>query len=79
MEIIYIFCESERIRIPLIGYDKNLYRFFITRGGRWDKIHNEFILDGKINIEQLCVDSWDESLRVPLVLIKAQSPIPVKV
>jgi len=50
MEIVYIFCEAKHIRIPLFGYYQNLYRYFITRGGRWNNIRNEFILDGNINI-----------------------------
>jgi len=75
MEIIYIFCEARKIRVPFYGYDKRLYHFFITHGGKWDKIRNEFILEGNINAEQL----YQDKPGVPFVLIKEQSPIPIRV
>ncbi|MDR2717185.1 MAG: tyrosine-type recombinase/integrase [Treponema sp.] len=75
MEIAYIFCEPGIIRVPLFGYDKRLYRFFLARGGKWDKAHNEFILDENRSAEQLCGDSPG----VPFVLIKGQSPVSVRV
>jgi len=76
MEIIYIFCETERIRIPLFGYDKHLYHFFITRGGKWDNLSNEFILEKNIDVEKLCGDFWEKSLGLPMVLIKDQATVP---
>jgi integrase/recombinase XerD len=70
MEVAYIFCEPGRLRIPLSGYDKRLYLFFLACGGIWDKAHEEFILDGKTNAEQL----YGDSLGIPFVFIKDQSP-----
>jgi len=75
MEILYVFCEAQNIRIPLFRNDQRLYQYFITRGGRWNNNRNEFILDGNINIEQLCGDS----LGIPFVLIKDKSPVPISV
>jgi len=76
MEIIYIFCEAERIRVPLFSYDKNLYSFFISRGGKWNNNNNEFYLDGNINVERLCGDFWEKFDGVPMVLIKDKTPVP---
>jgi len=76
MEIVYIFCEAEKIRVPLFGYDKQLYHFFVSRGGKWDTNCNEFILEKNINVEKLCGDFWENSLGVPMVLIKEQSAVP---
>ena len=76
MEIIYIFCETERIRVPLFGYDKRLYSFFINRGGKWDNTRNEFTLARNINVEQMCGDFWEKSLGIPMVLIKDNSTTP---
>jgi site-specific recombinase XerD len=75
MEVAYIFCESGSIRVPIFGYDKRLYSFFIARGGRWDKTRNEFIIDGNIRVERFCGDSPG----VPFVLIKEQPPVSVRV
>jgi site-specific recombinase XerD len=74
MEVAYIFREFGRSRVPLFGYDKSLYSFFIARGGRWDKTRSEFIMDGNINAEQLRGNSG-----VPFVFIENQSPVPIKV
>jgi len=76
MEVVYIFCETDRIRIPILGYDKRLYHFFITRGGKWDSESSEFLLEKKTNIEQLCGEFCENSLGIPMVLIKDQSSIP---
>jgi len=76
MDIIYIFCETEQIRIPLFGYDKRLYHFFISRGGRWDNTHNEFILEKNLNVEKMCGDFWENSLGIPMVLIKEKTAVP---
>ena len=79
MEIIYIFCEAKQIRIPLFGYDKRLYQFFITHGGKWDSKSSEFILENNINVEKLYGDFWKKALGVPMVLIKDHSLVPMKV
>jgi len=76
MEIVYIFCESERIRIPLLGYDKRLYQFFASQGGRWNNISNEFVLEKNINVERLCGDFWERFTGVPMVLIKDKTHVP---
>jgi site-specific recombinase XerD len=73
MEVIYIFCEAGKMRVPFTGYDKRLYRFFLVSGGKWDNAHNEFILDVKTNAEQL----YGKSLGVPLVLINDRSAVKV--
>jgi site-specific recombinase XerD len=76
MEIIYMFCEAERFRIPLFGYDKQLYQFFMNRGGKWNNINNEFYLERNINVERLCGDFWEKFIGVPMVLINNKTPVP---
>ena len=75
MEIVYIFCESKRIRVPLFGYDKRLYSFFISRGGAWDKTHGEFIFDVNTSVERL----YRAAPGVPLVMVKDQSPVTMRI
>jgi len=75
MEIVYILCESKRIRIPLFGYDKRLYSFFISRGGAWNKTRGEFTFDGNTNVERL----YRAAPGVPLVIVNDQSPVPMRV
>ena len=75
MEIIYIFCESKRIRIPLFGYDKPLFSFFISRGGVWDRARGEFTFDGNTSVERL----YRAAPGVPLVMVSEQSPVPMRV
>ena len=75
MEIIYIFCESKKIRVPLFGYDKRLFSFFIARGGVWDKARGEFILNEHTSVEQL----YRAGLGVPFVMVSDQSPVPMRV
>jgi site-specific recombinase XerD len=75
MEIVYIFCEPKRIRVPLFGYDKPLFSFFISRGGVWDKTHGEFIFDVNTSVERL----YRAAPGVPFVMISDQSPVPMRV
>jgi len=76
MEIVYLFCETERIKVPLLGYDRQLHYFFNSRGGKWDNITNEFSLDRNINVEKLYGDFLEKFIGVPMVLIKDNSPVP---
>jgi len=75
MEIVYIFCESKKIRIPFFGYDKRLFSFFISRGGVWDRTRYEFTFDGSTSIERLYKAAPD----VPFVMVSDQSPVPMRV
>jgi site-specific recombinase XerD len=75
MEIVYIFCESKKIRVQLYGYNKRLFNFFIERGGKWDKVIGEFTFDTNTSIEQL----FKAAPEVPFVIVNGQSPVPMKV
>ena len=75
MEIVYIFCESEKIRVPLFGYDKRLFSFFITRGGVWDRTRGEFTFDEHTSVERL----YRAAPGVPFVMVNDQSPVPMRV
>jgi len=44
MEIVYLFYESNVIRIPFFDYDQRLFRIFVSIGGGvWDNIRKEFV------------------------------------
>jgi site-specific recombinase XerD len=75
MEIIYIFCESKKIRVPLFGYDKRLFSFFISRGGAWNKTHGEFTFTVNTSVERL----YRAGPKVPFVMVSDQSPVPMRV
>jgi site-specific recombinase XerD len=75
MEVAYIFRESGGSRVPFFDYDKSLYRFFIARGGKWDRARSEFILDGHISADRF----GGSSLGVPFVLVENQAPVPVRI
>ena len=74
MEIVYIFCEAKKIRIPLFGYDKPLFSFFISRGGVWDRAQREFTFDGNTSIERL----YRAGPGVPFVMVSEKSPVPMR-
>jgi site-specific recombinase XerD len=74
MEVAYIFNESGCLRVPFFGYDERLFRFFIARGGKWNKTRNEFILGGNINAEQFCRNS----MGVPFVFVGGEPPVSAK-
>ena len=75
MEIVYIFCEAKKIRVPLFGYDKRLFSFFISHGGVWDRTRGEFTLGGNTSIERL----YRAGPGVPLVMVSDQSPVSMRV
>ena len=54
MDIIYAFCESESLRFPFFGYDKNLFSLLAKQGcGFWDKARREFIFPRGLKDDQL--------------------------
>jgi len=75
MEAAYIFCENDRARVPLFDYDKRLFSFFISHGGKWDKERQEFVLEGYTETEK-----FKKGIPgVPFVWVNNKSPVPVKV
>ena len=47
MEVVYYFSGSGGVRIPLYGYDRDLYNLLLRRGGYWDRTNREFIFRNK--------------------------------
>ena len=44
MEVVYLFYESDEIRIPFFGYDQRLFRMLVSLGGGiWDNTRREFV------------------------------------
>ena len=75
MEVVYLFCESDVVRIPLLDYDKRLFRLFIFRGGQWDRACHQFIFTQDIRAE-LFRQMLPET---PCVWVEKDSPVPLKV
>ena len=75
MNIIYLFCESGVTRIPFFEYDPPLFRRIAALGGKWDKVRNEFHIEGNIPAAQLSRDFPG----IPFVRVDAASPVPIQV
>jgi len=44
MEVVYLFYESDTIRIPFFDYDQRLFRMLVSiGGGTWDNTRKEFV------------------------------------
>jgi hypothetical protein len=64
MDFAYIF----DLRVPFFGYDERLFRFFMGRGGKWNKTQNEITLNGKVR---------ENAMGVLFVLVEDKSPVKV--
>ncbi|MCL2706331.1 MAG: integrase, partial [Spirochaetaceae bacterium] len=53
MEVVYLFCESDIVRIPFFDYDKPLFRLLAGKGGVWDKTRHQFVFRQDIISKQL--------------------------
>ena len=54
MNVVYLFCGSDAVRIPFFGYNPpDFFRLFINNGGFWDKQNNQFIFKKDFNFELL--------------------------
>jgi site-specific recombinase XerD len=53
MDVIYFFCESASVRVPLFAYDQDLFNRFVRGGGFWDRERQEFIFRRDVNAEKL--------------------------
>jgi site-specific recombinase XerD len=48
MDVVYLFYENDKIRIPLLDYDEELLRNLITSGfGYWDQLSRQYIIPRK--------------------------------
>jgi len=53
MNIVYLFCEDNSVKIPFLNYNKKIYYQFMQFGGVWDGDFYGFIFKQKINLNQL--------------------------
>jgi len=53
MNVAYLFCEANTVRIPFLDYDKNIYNQLIKIGGIWDAVYGGFIFKQKIYLKQI--------------------------
>jgi site-specific recombinase XerD len=74
MKVVYLFYESEGVRIPLYYYDKDLFNLLRQReGGRWDKENREFIFSYDFLKKG---EKWN--FPVPFVKVKEDAPLQTK-
>ncbi|MDR0322297.1 MAG: site-specific integrase [Treponema sp.] len=75
MELVYFFCESATMRVPLFGYDQGLFGLLAAKGGRWDKVRREFVF-----MRNEGAAAWDCKLSgIPCVKVDKSFPVPVSV
>ena len=79
MDVVYLFSESDVVRIPLFFYNARLFRLLLAQGGVWDKSHHQFIF--RQNISAV---SFGRILRtsppdIPYVWVDSASLVPLKV
>ena len=71
MEILYFLKESDAIRIPFYGYDRDLFNLLVAKGGVWDNLLHEFIFRWEAYSKQFFRDNVD----IPFVWIDGNSSV----
>ncbi|MCL2411847.1 MAG: site-specific integrase [Treponema sp.] len=74
MNVVYLFRESNFVRIPFYVYDPKMFTQFIRLGGFWDKPKQEFIFKHGVNIDLL-----SKSFNIPCVQVNEGFPIQIQV
>lgn len=54
MEVVYLFCESAKVRVPYFGYNKQLFHLLVSNGGTWDDAGRAFVFGMNNDAEQFC-------------------------
>jgi site-specific recombinase XerD len=76
MELVYFFCDSAVIRVPLFDYDRRLFKLLASKGGGiWDNVRQEFVFTHSGNTASLNYTLPG----IPCVKVDASSPIPVSI
>ena len=75
MEVVYLFCESDIVRIPFFDYDKPLFRLLAGKGGVWDKTRHQFVFRQDIISKQLDQIYSD----IPCVWVEQGSLEPIRI
>jgi len=68
MDVVYLFSESEMVRVPFFDYDPNLFRLFVRGGAKWDNALREFTFCSAESVR----DNWN--FQVPFVRVDDNSP-----
>ena len=74
MEVVYFFCEFDVVRVPLFGYERDLFRRLAARGGVWEWKRQQFIFRRNTSVNEFIRVFTD----TPCVWVEANSPIPFK-
>jgi len=53
MNLIYLFCEDEAVKIPFLGFNNEIFKHLIQFGGVWDALHRVFIFKRQLFLKQL--------------------------
>ena len=76
MEVVYLFHESDKVRIPFFDYDEPLFRLLVSRGGGiWDKARQEFVFGRDLRAEKL----FEKNPDLPIVEVDEASPVPLRI
>jgi site-specific recombinase XerD len=77
MDVVYLFCESDTVRIPFVDYDARLFRMLAARGGIWDKAQRQFVFmrNSDTNAERFI--PFFRS--VSCVWVEVDSPVPLRI
>ena len=54
MQVLYLFYESDVVRIPYFDHDERLFRLLVYHGGAWDKEKYQFIFRQDLNVKDFC-------------------------
>ena len=74
VEVVYLFCEFNIVRIPFYGYDRNLFHQLVTLGGVWDKEQHHFVFTGKRSVE------WFRQILpdIPCAWVEENAAVPIR-
>ena len=75
MKPVYLFLESNKIRIPLYFFDKQLFGILLTNGGKWNSPGREFLFHQNTDAKKLNLALSDYYV----VWVDENSPVPIKV
>jgi len=75
MDIVYLFCESDTVRIPFYKYDERLFRSLLAKGGAWDKASRQFIFRDIKSAGQFSQVFTD----IPWVWIDEKASVPIRI
>ena len=75
MDVVYLFSESDTVRIPMFGYDENLFHLLSASGGKWDRTERQFVFNMATSANQLMKALLDR----PSVWVEEKAQVPIKV